>query len=62
MYCSALPSDQPLWDTAGVWITPHIAGLSAAYSDNVVRIFAENLRRYANGEPLLNLVSRDLGY
>lgn len=57
-----LPFDHPLWGTAGVWITPHIAGLSAAYSDNVVRIFAENLRRYANGEPLLNLVSRDLGY
>jgi hypothetical protein len=28
----------------------------------VVELFAENLRRYLAGEPLLNLVERSLGY
>ncbi len=57
-----LPSDHPLWRTPNVFITPHVAGLSAHYIDNVVRVFAENLRRYANGEPLVNVVRRELGY
>jgi phosphoglycerate dehydrogenase-like enzyme len=57
-----LPSDHPLWRTPNVLITPHVAGLSAHYNDNVVRVFAENLRRYANGEALVNVVRRELGY
>ena len=57
-----LPSDHPLWRTPNVFITPHVAGLSTHYTDNVVRIFAENLRRYANGEKLVNVVRRELGY
>ena len=57
-----LPSDHLLWRTPNVFITPHVAGLSTHYIDNVVRIFAENLRRYANGEGLLNVVRRELGY
>jgi phosphoglycerate dehydrogenase-like enzyme len=57
-----LPSDNPLWQTPNVTITPHVAGMSATYIDNVVRVFAENLRRYVNNKPLLNIVQRDLGY
>lgn len=57
-----LPNEHPLWRTPNVLITPHVAGLSDHYIDNVVRVFAENLRRYAIGEPLLNIVRRDLGY
>jgi phosphoglycerate dehydrogenase-like enzyme len=57
-----LPNDHALWRTPNVFITPHIAGLSAHYNDNVTRIFAENLRRYASGEGLVNVVRRELGY
>jgi phosphoglycerate dehydrogenase-like enzyme len=57
-----LPSDHPLWRMERVVITPHIAGLSSRYDDNVITIFAENLRRYVKGEPLLNVVQRGLGY
>ena len=57
-----LPEDDPLWRAPNVIITPHIAGLSAHYHDNVLRMFAENLRRYTQGEPLLNVVRRELGY
>jgi len=57
-----LPADNALWRTPGVWITPHISGNSARYIDNVTDVFAENLRRYVHGEPLLNIVQRELGY
>lgn len=57
-----LPVDDPLWQAPNVLITPHVAGMSSAYIDNVVRVFAENLRRYVQHEPLLNIVQRDLGY
>ncbi len=57
-----LPSDHPLWHTPHVMITPHVSGMSASYIDNVVGVFAENLRRYVQHEPLLNIVQRELGY
>jgi phosphoglycerate dehydrogenase-like enzyme len=57
-----LPADSPLWTMNNVIITPHIAGLRVHYNDRIVDLFSENLRRYLNGEPLLNLVERERGY
>ena len=57
-----LPADSPLWVMENVIITPHIAGLSTHYNDRIVDLLSENLRRYLTGEPLLNLVQRELGY
>lgn len=57
-----LPADSPLWQMDNVILTPHIAGFSQYYNDRAVAMLAENLRRYINGEPLLNLVQRSLGY
>ncbi len=57
-----LPADSPLWHMENAIITPHISGLSAYYYERLVELFAENLRRYLAGEPLLNLVQRELGY
>jgi phosphoglycerate dehydrogenase-like enzyme len=57
-----LPADSPLWTIKNVIVTPHISGMSAYYNDRIVDLFSENLRRYLNGEPLLNLVQRELGY
>jgi phosphoglycerate dehydrogenase-like enzyme len=57
-----LPAEHPLWRAPNLTLTPHVGGLSRHYADNVIRVFAENLRRYAGGEPLLNIVQRDLGY
>ena len=56
-----LPSDHPLWQMDNVIITPHVAGRGG----NRVRhniLVAENLRRFAAGEPLLNVVDPELGY
>lgn len=57
-----LPDDSPLWTMENVTITPHIAGMSAYYNDRIADLFSENVRRYLSGEPLLNLVQRELGY
>jgi phosphoglycerate dehydrogenase-like enzyme len=50
-----LPDDHPLWDLA-LAITPHNAGDSAAADERAVRFGAEQLVRFARGEPLFNVV------
>jgi phosphoglycerate dehydrogenase-like enzyme len=50
-----LPDDHPLWDLA-LAITPHNAGDSLAADERAVRFGAEQLGRFARGEPLLNVV------
>jgi phosphoglycerate dehydrogenase-like enzyme len=57
-----LPADSPLWQLENVIISPHIAGMSRRYEQRAAQLFAENLRRYLEGRPLLNLVSRERGY
>jgi phosphoglycerate dehydrogenase-like enzyme len=52
-----LPADHPLWKVPGVIITPHIAGGSASFYPRAKRLVAEQLRRFAASEPLLNLVT-----
>lgn len=59
-----LPADSPLWDTPNLYITPHVSGgqhLPATW-DRVVKIAADNLKRYIAGEPLQNTVDRKTGY
>ncbi|MFE0028045.1 2-hydroxyacid dehydrogenase [Amycolatopsis sp. NPDC059021] len=51
-----LPSDHPLWTVQGVILTPHIAGGSASFYPRAKRLAAEQLRRFAAGEDLLNRV------
>ncbi|WP_410676420.1 2-hydroxyacid dehydrogenase [Amycolatopsis sp. cmx-4-68] len=53
-----LPADHPLWTVPGVVITPHIAGGSASFYPRAKSLVAEQLRRYAKGEELFNLVER----
>jgi phosphoglycerate dehydrogenase-like enzyme len=50
-----LPDDHPLWDLA-LTITPHNAGDTPAADDRAVRFGAEQLARFARGEPLRNVV------
>ncbi|MGW4062175.1 2-hydroxyacid dehydrogenase [Amycolatopsis sp. NPDC004747] len=51
-----LPADHPLWTVPGVVITPHIAGGSASFYPRAKKLAAEQVRRYLEGEELLNLV------
>jgi len=50
-----LPAGHPLWDLA-LAITPHNAGDSRAAGERAARLAAEQLARYARGEPLANVV------
>jgi len=57
-----LPEDSPLWSMPNVIITPHIAGNSRNYNERAAVLFAENLRLFTSGQPLLNLVQPEVGY
>ncbi len=57
-----LPPDHPLWKAPNVWITPHISYSSPRTRERVIDLFFENLRRYLQGEPLLNAVDKTAGY
>lgn len=57
-----LPDSSPLWKMPNVIVSPHISGASAHYDERAVDLFADNLRRYLSGQPLLNLVNRERGY
>ena len=57
-----LPKGNPLWQMENVIITPHMAGQSPVSSRRLMKIFTENLKRFVNGEPLLNVVDKKLGY
>jgi phosphoglycerate dehydrogenase-like enzyme len=52
-----LPPDHPLWEAPGLLaLTPHVAGDSDAAEHRAIRFAAEQLGRYARGEPLRNVV------
>jgi phosphoglycerate dehydrogenase-like enzyme len=57
-----LPADSPLWSMPNVLITPHMAGFRSDHWDAVTTLFAENLRRFAAAESLLNPVDKAAGY
>jgi D-2-hydroxyacid dehydrogenase (NADP+) len=48
-----LPASSPLWTMPNVFITPHTAGETRAYEDNVLDILMENLDRLWRGEKSL---------
>ena len=59
-----LPAEDELWSLPNVIITPHIAGNAEPelLERRTFAIFAENLRRYLAGQPLINVVDKSLGY
>ncbi|MGJ8657878.1 MAG: D-2-hydroxyacid dehydrogenase [Akkermansiaceae bacterium] len=57
-----LTKGHPLWDMSNVIITPHVASRSAVTDERRAALLRENLRRFASGEPLLNVVDKKLGY
>lgn len=55
-----LPSAHPFWRTEGLYLTPHIAAVTP--EDGITTLFADNLRRYLEGQPLAGQVDARLGY
>jgi phosphoglycerate dehydrogenase-like enzyme len=57
-----LPKDHPLWDFPNVIITPHTAGYSPVIAARHLNTLVENVRRFARGEPLNNVVDKALWF
>jgi phosphoglycerate dehydrogenase-like enzyme len=57
-----LPPSSPFYDLANVIVTPHTSWSSGRVLDRSVELFCDNLRRYAAGEALLNVVDPSAGY
>lgn len=57
-----LPPDSELWALPNVIITPHIAGNSPELDERTFAIFEENFGRYLAGQPLVNVVDKQLRY
>jgi phosphoglycerate dehydrogenase-like enzyme len=57
-----LPEDSELWSLPNVIISPRIGGIPAQKWALLLPIFIDNLKRFLAGEPLQNLVDKNLGY
>lgn len=55
-----LPATHRFWTHPRVTVTPHIAAETRA--STAAEVIAENIHRNENGQPMLYLVDRDLGY
>jgi len=57
-----LPADDPLWTAPNSIITCHSSGNAPERRGRMIGLFAENVRRYANGLPLMNVVDKGRGF
>ena len=57
-----LAADHPFWTTEGIIVLPHIGGPHPQRDKFVARLFADNLGRFLDGEPLREVVDRKAGY
>jgi phosphoglycerate dehydrogenase-like enzyme len=57
-----LPPESPLWDCPNLVITPHNSGAAPMRQVRLVTLVVENVRRYSNGLPLMNVVDKARGY
>jgi phosphoglycerate dehydrogenase-like enzyme len=57
-----LPESHPFWTLENVLLSPHCADHVEGWLESAVQFFVTNYRRFANGEPLLNVVDKRAGY
>jgi phosphoglycerate dehydrogenase-like enzyme len=57
-----LPADSPLWDRPEILIVPHTGSETIHYTDRALAIVADNLARFAAGQPLRNAIDKRLRY
>ena len=51
-----LPAGHPLWSAPGLLLSPHVGGNTSAFLPRAFRMLADQLARFATGQPLLNVV------
>ncbi|UCH02630.1 MAG: D-2-hydroxyacid dehydrogenase, partial [Candidatus Bathyarchaeota archaeon] len=57
-----LPPESELWGMENVIITPHVAWDTIHWWKRIVSVFSDNLQRYLEQKPLINLVDKKAGY
>jgi phosphoglycerate dehydrogenase-like enzyme len=57
-----LPKGHPLWKFDNVIVTPHIAGRSDQDNGRMLGTIKENILRFVDGRPLINVVDKQKGY
>lgn len=57
-----LPADHELWTFPNVIITSHISARSQYNRSRSFEVWVENVKRFANGWPMLNMVDLELGF
>jgi phosphoglycerate dehydrogenase-like enzyme len=57
-----LPPDSPLWETPNLLVVPHTGSETIHYTDRALEIVADNLARFAAGQPLHNVIDKTLRY
>jgi phosphoglycerate dehydrogenase-like enzyme len=57
-----LPKGHPLWKFDNAIVTPHVAGRSDQDNARMVGTARENIKRFAAGKPLINVVDKQKGY
>lgn len=57
-----LPSDNELWTCQNVVLTAHNSSNAPVRAERVTNLVADNVRRYAMGLPLMNVVDKEKGY
>ena len=57
-----LPQGHALWKFSNAIITPHIAGRSDKDRARMIGTIKENVKRFVDGRPMLNVVDKQKGY
>jgi phosphoglycerate dehydrogenase-like enzyme len=57
-----LPQGHPFYKLENVLLSPHCADHTPDWLDNAMQSFIAQFERFRNGEPLLNVVDKKLGY
>jgi phosphoglycerate dehydrogenase-like enzyme len=57
-----LAEGHPFYRLDNVLLSPHCADHTPTWLEDAMRFFLDNFERYRNGEPLLNVVDKRLGY
>lgn len=57
-----LPADSPLWGLPNVIVSPHMSGDAQGWERALTDLFLAQLKRYRAGEPLVNVVDKNLGF
>jgi phosphoglycerate dehydrogenase-like enzyme len=57
-----LPAGHPLYKLRNVLLSPHCADHTPDWLERAMRFFLRNFERFRQGEPLLNVIDKKLGY